>query len=963
MCRELDWGRTPLGCVDAWPASLRSVAALVLRQGMPQCVCWGPELRQIYNDGYRVILGDKHPAALGKPVLETWSEIAGDIAPLFARLFAGETVYFEDLPLRVHRNGREQDACFTFSYSPVLNDAGEVGGALVNCFETTNQVAGRRTEAERDQLARALEVERDRLARVFHQSPSFLAVLRGPDDVYEMVNPAYERFIGEGREVVGKPLFEALPETRGQGFEVNHRHVRETGEPMVFREMRVMIARTPGAEPEERYIDVTYLPLLEADGSHPAIIAHGADVTEHVRARRAVEHLLAVSEAGRAEAEAAQKELAEANAQLQDQALELELTNQQLQDNAVELEVQTEELQITAAQLQERSRYADSARADAEAGRQRTDAVLASIADAFYLLDREWRFTHVNAAAEPLLQSTRDQLIGRTLWDAFPGVIGSVFEGPYREAMECGRVTSAEAYFAPLGTWFDVRTYPWPGGLMVHFRDIGPRKAAEAEREELLIMLKAANAELQVLTSEAREAERQARFLADLGQALQPLLEPGEVMATAAAMLGDHVEADRCAYAEVEADEDHFTITGDYVRGNTPRIVGRFAMSAFGAEALRLSREDQPYVVDDVETDSRVPEADRPIYALVGIRAVISVPLLKAGRFVAGMAVHQRTPRRWTSDEVALVRTVAQRCWESLERARVVRLLRESEAALRATAAQLIERTDLAEQARLAAEAAKSSAEAANRAKSEFLSTMSHELRTPLNAIAGYTQLMSMGLRGPLSEQQRQDLERIDRASQHLMGLVTDVLNFARIDAGQLELHVIDFELATVISDLEPLIAPQFGAKGVGFDHDGCSCDTSDRPHVVRADPEKFRQILLNLLTNAVKFTEAGGRVSLACESDVAANVVRVRVSDTGRGIPAHQLDAIFAPFVQVDRHRTHESQQGVGLGLAISRDLAYRMDGDLTVDSTPGVGSTFILTLPAPSAIAAAPVEPSLAP
>jgi signal transduction histidine kinase len=256
-----------------------------------------------------------------------------------------------------------------------------------------------------------------------------------------------------------------------------------------------------------------------------------------------------------------------------------------------------------------------------------------------------------------------------------------------------------------------------------------------------------------------------------------------------------------------------------------------------------------------------------------------------------------------------------------------------------------------AEQTRLAAEAA-------NRAKSEFLSTMSHELRTPLNAIAGYTQLLLMGLRGALTEAQRQDLARVDRASQHLMGLVTDVLNFARLDAGRLEFHVADVELATIVGDLEPLLGPQFSAKGLTFDHDGCAPDTPDEPHVVRADPEKLRQILLNLLTNAMKFTDAGGHVALACETDRARGLVRLRVRDTGRGIAPGQLERIFEPFVQVDRQRTHESQQGVGLGLAISRDLARGMGGELTVESTEGVGSTFTVVLRRPAASAHEPAD-----
>jgi signal transduction histidine kinase len=181
-----------------------------------------------------------------------------------------------------------------------------------------------------------------------------------------------------------------------------------------------------------------------------------------------------------------------------------------------------------------------------------------------------------------------------------------------------------------------------------------------------------------------------------------------------------------------------------------------------------------------------------------------------------------------------------------------------------------------------------------------------------------------------------------------MTGLVEAVLTFARVDAGQVEYHLEAVPLGPVVADLEALVGPQVAAKGLAYDHDGCGPETPHRPHVVRADAEKVRQVLLNLLTNAVKFTDAGGRVSLACETDAVAGVIRVRVTDTGRGIAADQLERIFEPFVQVDRQRTHASQQGVGLGLAISRELARGMAGDLTAQSALGVGSTFTLTLPA---------------
>jgi signal transduction histidine kinase len=224
---------------------------------------------------------------------------------------------------------------------------------------------------------------------------------------------------------------------------------------------------------------------------------------------------------------------------------------------------------------------------------------------------------------------------------------------------------------------------------------------------------------------------------------------------------------------------------------------------------------------------------------------------------------------------------------------------------------------------------------------------MSHELRTPLNAIAGYAELLALGVRGPLTEAQSQDMARIRRANQHLTGLVTDVLNFARLEAGQVEYHVAEVHLGPLVADLEALVGPQLAAKRLAYDHDACGPDTPAQPHVVRADAEKVRQVLVNLLSNAIKFTDAGGRISLACEDDAPAGVVRVRVTDTGRGIPPERLAHVFEPFVQVDRDLTHTSQQGVGLGLAISRDLARGMGGELSAESIPGEGSTFTLTLP----------------
>lgn len=179
------------------------------------------------------------------------------------------------------------------------------------------------------------DVERARLSEVFRQAPAFMAVLRGPDHVFEMANEAYYQLIGH-REIIGKPLLEALPELRGQGFEDLLDGVLDTGEPFVGREVAVMLMRAPGSLPEERYADFVYAPMVGPDGTRWGVVAHGTDVTEHVRSRREIERLLAASEQIR-------EEIAVANEVLQEQQVELELINQQLQDSAVELEQRTEE--------------------------------------------------------------------------------------------------------------------------------------------------------------------------------------------------------------------------------------------------------------------------------------------------------------------------------------------------------------------------------------------------------------------------------------------------------------------------------------------------------------------------------------------------------------------------------------------------------------------------------------------
>jgi signal transduction histidine kinase len=235
---------------------------------------------------------------------------------------------------------------------------------------------------------------------------------------------------------------------------------------------------------------------------------------------------------------------------------------------------------------------------------------------------------------------------------------------------------------------------------------------------------------------------------------------------------------------------------------------------------------------------------------------------------------------------------------------------------------------------------AQARAENANRAKAEFLAVMSHELRTPLNAISGYVDMLSLGVDGPLTDKQNVSLTRIQLNQQHLLSLIDDVLSFARIEAGKLEIHPQTVLVQDVVEGLEALVRPELQRKELSY-----TCEPCNDALSVRADPEKLRQVLLNFLANAIKFTPQRGRIRVS--ADRSEESVRISVTDTGMGIPSDQLEQVFEPFFQVEAGPTRR-YPGIGLGLAIARDLAQAMDGEVRLDSAVGEGTTISLLLPA---------------
>lgn len=281
-----DWSATPLGPVEGWSQRLKLMARMALASRFPVIVLWGPQLVQIYNDEYRrIFMGAKHPRGMGQPTAECWPEVWHLNEPIYRRVRRREAVYIEDQEYVLEPSGRPEVFYLTASFDPIEDDDGNVEGVLVTLQDTTRRIVAERENARL--LASAQDTVRT-LQQWFDQAPGFVALLRGPEHVFEMVNEAYRRLVGGHREIVGRRVADVLPEAVAQGFDRLLDEVYASGETFVGHGMRVRLRREPGAEPTEQFLDFVYQPLLDADGTVTGVFVQGHDVTEEHRAVQAL---------------------------------------------------------------------------------------------------------------------------------------------------------------------------------------------------------------------------------------------------------------------------------------------------------------------------------------------------------------------------------------------------------------------------------------------------------------------------------------------------------------------------------------------------------------------------------------------------------------------------------------------------------------------------------------------------
>ncbi len=879
--RSYDWAATSLGTLGLWPDNLLAVLNTVLANPLPMFLLWGDDLIQLYNDGAIPVLGpDKHPQALGQPAAECWAEIWLTTGPQINDAKQGRPCRNDDQFTPIYRHGKIEEAWFTFSYSPVPDTTGGVSGVLVTFIETTGRVL----------MERAQQAERARLLALFQQSPAFFAVLRGPNHVFEMVNPPYLRLVG-GRDVLGRSVAEAIPEAVQQGFVAVLDSVYTTGEPFFGYSILFTVTREDSLGSEDLYLDFVYQPLRESEGLIYGILVLGVDITDR---KRATDALLE-----------SERSAANILRSITDGFQLLDSEGRFLQFNDVARQVYQAQGIDPDALLGKQILTALPGLLDHQGG----DAILRALHHR-QATQSEIHYTPWGKWFNVRHYPTPDGGIATFFQDITESKRTEALLRDQRERFEFATDASQ------IGYWFCDLPFDkliWDARVKEHFwlsSDAGVDIALfyqllhpeDRERTRLAIEESIQNhtrydIEYRTVSPSGREKWIRAIGRTAYDDSGKPLRFDGVTQdVTALKNTQGDLDAERRRLTAVFENGPGLVFTeadGTVVRGNAQaeRTLGR----SLTAATRQTYREWVAFHADG----RRLDPADHPL-----ARA------LAEGGIHRGEYIYQRED--------------GSRLWVEFTGARIVDSSGFTTGAVLAIAD--IDGRKRAEEALIRSEKLA--------VVGRLAATISHEINNPLEAVTNLLFLIQQNATDPVTQEfSRSAQEELARVSH----IVTHTLRFNRQPHGAMREKISDLVESSVAIYEGRLRNSAIEIRRDYADSDRILCFGSE-----------LRQVFANLIGNSFDATKRGGALVLRTRDQTGWQTgrsgVRVTIADTGHGIDDQTRRRLFEPFF------TTKGDQGTGLGLWVSREILTKHQASIRIRSSqaPGrSGTTFSIWLP----------------
>ena len=903
LIQERDWSDSPIGPPEQWPQSLTTAVGMMLPAAAQIVLFWGPEFVAVYNDAYAPAIGANHPRALGRPAQEHWAELWDDLRPLLQSVRdTGETVFAKDREFYVERHGYPETVYFDISYSAIPDESGNVGGILCIVSDTTQRVL-----AEQQFVA-----DRERLTQMFDQSPTFTAMLRGPEHVFEVANPAYLKLIGN-RDVVGKTIREALPDVADQGFFELLDEVYQSGQPFVGLGTRVLLDMEPGKR-EDRFVDFVYQPIVDSAGKVSAILVQGSDVTE--------------------------RKQAESLRDTQRQVLELAMQDTSL-DDTLETLIRTVEEHSTAG-------------------------VLASV----LLIDKEGK--RLRHAAAPSLPTAYNEAIDGVVIGPSVGSCGTAAfrkEPVYVEDIAADPLWED---FRDLALSHNLSAC-WSTPIMSGGGDVlgtfamyyrQPRKPTPKDLDLVDFVTRSAALVIERKQAEdaLREESHNLEVLNRMGSAIASELDLERVvqMVTDAGVELTGAQFGAFFYNVVNPNGESYmlyTLSGvdrsEFERFGMPRNTQVFDATFSGAGIVRS---------DDITKDPRyghnpphkgMPEGHLPVVSY------LAVPVAsRSGEVIGGLFFGHPEPDQFMPHHERLMEGIAAQAAIAMDNARLYRDA-QHEIDQRMKAEQALTALNETLESRVGEEIGRRSQAEEELRQAQKMETVgqlsggiAHDFNNLLQVIHGNLSILERAI--PKEEEKlRRSVANALSGTDRAAALTKRLLAFSRRQP--LDARTIDIN--RLILDMSELLHRTIGETIV--------IETRLSGEVPNAlvDPNQLENAILNLAINARDAMAGGGRLEISTSAaqlerdDMASSpeakpgrYVCIAVRDSGHGMSEEVLARAVEPFFS-----TKEVGQGTGLGLSMVYGFVRQSGGHLVLNSREGSGTTVELYLPCSDAAAQA--------